>query len=177
MLPQQWWDPGSWVMRNIQGRMHVLGLRGRQAADPVDWERWGMWLLLHPGVCSWRSDELHENCQRLHMAGEAGRGHFIWCQPQWESSVSVLPIKERRSGEMGTCLLGSGTAQAKLRTTSAQVSFRIHHLGSSNEGCPQTEREGRALFWSVYKRLLRKGRAVHHPLVPKGATATFPLLF
>lgn len=111
------------------------------------------------------------------MAGEAGRGHFIWCQSQWESSVSVPPIKERRSGEMGTCLLGSGTAQAKLRTTSAQVSFRIHHLGLSNEGCPQTEREGRALFRSVYKRLLWKRRAVHHPLVPEAGTATFPLLF
>ena len=33
------------------------------------------------------------------------------------------------------------------------------------------------MFGSDYKRSLQKQCAIHHPLVPEGATATFPFIF
>lgn len=120
------------------------------------------WFLLPKIRCT-----THKLLEVLH--GRRGqKATWIWCQSQCESSLSVPPIKQRGSGEMGTHLSGSGTAQ---------VSFRIHHLGSPNDGCPQTLEEDSAMFGSVYKGLLQKQCAIHHSLVPEGATATFPFIF
>ena len=156
-----WWgthrgDCVSWGWGGVAGRRPRRLGEGRTVTTLTPW------FLLPKARCT-----THKLLEVLH--GRRGRkATWIWCQSQCESSLSVPPIKQRRSGEMGTHLSGSGTAQ---------MSFRIHHLGSPNDGCPQTLEEDSAVFRSVYKGLLQKQCAVHHSLVPEGATATFPFIF